>query len=74
MFYEYRRYLSKKHQQTGIPMLPERIVFYRDGVSEGEIQRVVEDEIERVKSAFCLLLYEIGPHLGFHRFFRPRGH
>ncbi|KAL5511713.1 hypothetical protein ACEPAH_4931 [Sanghuangporus vaninii] len=51
MFYGYRNHLSKKLQRKDIPLLPEKIVFYRDGVSEGEIQRVVEHEIEKVMNA-----------------------
>ena len=52
MFYSYRKFLTGKLRGADIPLLPERIIFYRDGVSEGEIREVVENEIEQVMGAF----------------------
>ena len=47
MFNKYRTY--KKDQLVW----PEQLIFYRDGVSEGEIQRVVENEISQIRGEFA---------------------
>ncbi|EJD05760.1 Piwi-domain-containing protein [Fomitiporia mediterranea MF3/22] len=44
MFYRYR-----KHIHSTV-VLPERIIVYRDGVSEGEIHKVVENEVQQIMS------------------------
>lgn len=31
--------------------LPDKIIFFRDGVSEGELDRVLEVEVDAVKGA-----------------------
>ena len=58
MFFKYRSFIAKSSKQPNmVPLLPERIIFYRDGVSEGEIQKVVEDEIKQIMGT-CL--YSVG--------------
>lgn len=47
MFNKYRAF---KRDQL---MWPEQLIFYRDGVSEGEIQRVVESEISQIRGEFA---------------------
>ena len=32
--------------------LPDRIIFYRDGVSDGELEQLKSVEIEKIKEAF----------------------
>ena len=33
-------------------VLPERIIVYRDGVSEGQFQQVIDEEIPKIKGTF----------------------
>ncbi|KAG8885868.1 hypothetical protein FRB97_009030 [Tulasnella sp. 331] len=44
----YRRDVEKKKI-----LAPRRVIFYRDGVSEGQFKQVVEIEVPRIKSAFA---------------------
>ncbi|KZT65768.1 argonaute-like protein [Daedalea quercina L-15889] len=46
MYMEYRKHVEKKPAPE-----PKRIIFYRDGVSEGEFQQVVDLELPRLKRA-----------------------
>jgi hypothetical protein len=39
----------KRHNQN---KLPSNIIFYRDGVSEGQFDQVIEIELPQVKAAF----------------------
>ena len=32
--------------------LPNKIVFYRDGVGDGQYQKVLDNEVARIKQAF----------------------
>jgi len=32
--------------------LPQRVLFYRDGVSEGQFKKVIEHEVEAIRKAF----------------------
>jgi len=53
----------KKHRAV-----PQRIIFYRDGVSEGEFQSVAEREVEAVKGKNISCRYEfISLHLTSRR-------
>jgi hypothetical protein len=42
--------------------IPSRIIFYRDGVSEGEIETVKNAEISAILSVCCSSHCEFGPH------------
>jgi len=33
--------------------LPNKIVFYRDGVDEGQYQKVLDNEVTKIKAACC---------------------
>lgn len=35
----------------GIPKMPKRVFYYRDGVSEGEFQQVIDEEIRSIRTA-----------------------
>lgn len=37
------------------PIMPQRIIFYRDGVSEGEYQKVVDHEVPQIKAAIAAI-------------------
>lgn len=41
-----------KSYQAKSKKLPERIIFFRDGVSEGQFKIVVADELVKIKEAF----------------------
>ena len=41
-----------KHYQQVNGYLPERIVFYRDGVGEGQLQLVVDSEVQGILRVF----------------------
>ncbi|KAI8998763.1 Piwi domain-containing protein [Trametes punicea] len=47
-----RDYLEYQKTITPSPPPPKNIIFYRDGVSEGEFAQVAEREIPMIKSAF----------------------
>jgi len=40
----------KKVEQNSTP--PRKVIFYRDGVSEGQFKTVLEEEVPRIKAAF----------------------
>ena len=51
-FIDYRTHVEKKQTNRA----PKRILFFRDGVSEGEFTRVLEQELPLIKGlsdAFC---------------------
>ncbi|TFY68234.1 hypothetical protein EVJ58_g1134 [Rhodofomes roseus] len=47
MYMDYRRDIEKR----ATPTAPKRIIFYRDGVSEGEFQQVIDIELPRLRKA-----------------------
>ncbi|CAF4389259.1 unnamed protein product, partial [Rotaria sordida] len=40
--------------------LPNKIVFYRDGVDEGQYQKVLDNEVNKIKHA-CRIVYRDKP-------------
>ncbi|KXS20382.1 Piwi-domain-containing protein [Gonapodya prolifera JEL478] len=44
---------------------PKRVLFYRDGVSEGQFQIVYDNEIKAMKRAFAALEKDYNPHVTF---------
>ncbi|KAI5124360.1 hypothetical protein M0805_008966 [Coniferiporia weirii] len=60
MFNDYRAYIARGSKPGVIPLWPEQIIFYRDGVSEGEIQQVAEEEIKQISE----LLEELHQRVG----------
>lgn len=46
-------------------MYPEKIIIYRDGVSDGQLQIVLEYEIPQIKKAFGLIDQNYNPLLAF---------
>ncbi|KAH8117266.1 Piwi-domain-containing protein [Phellopilus nigrolimitatus] len=60
MFNKYRSFVARRSRPGLVPLWPERLVFYRDGVSEGEIQQVVEQEIKQIDNALQELFKETG--------------
>jgi len=46
MYAKYRKNIEKKAN-----VFPKRIIFYRDGVSEGQFKTVIEEEVPRIKAA-----------------------
>ena len=51
-FIDYRTQVENRQTNRA----PKRILFFRDGVSEGQFKQVLEDELPRIKglsSAFC---------------------
>ena len=59
--------------------LPDRIIFYRDGVSDGQLRTVMEHEVVQIQAAFSQISPEYNPKFAFivvkkrinHRFFMP---
>ncbi|XP_015785548.1 protein argonaute-2 [Tetranychus urticae] len=49
-------------------ILPERLIFYRDGVSDGQFSKVMEKEIERMPEAF----EKISKKFGLKVSYRPK--
>ncbi|KAF8974495.1 argonaute-like protein [Flammula alnicola] len=47
----YTRYRSNVEKKPGNMSLPKRIIFYRDGVSEGQFKQVLEQELPLLKKA-----------------------
>jgi len=64
MFHNYRQFARRDSQDI---VWPEQIIFYRDGVSEGEIQRVVEEEIKGIRHVLADMEAHVGkrPKLTF---------
>lgn len=52
-FYQYRQHVSNS-KRVQVPLWPERIIFFRDGVSEGEIETVMNYEIAKVEGKSML--------------------
>ena len=52
--------LLKQFQQEN-NVLPHQIVFYRDGVAEGQFQHVVSTEVEALKRAFSRVYHSKTP-------------
>ncbi|KAE9399799.1 argonaute-like protein [Gymnopus androsaceus JB14] len=48
MYINYRKNVEKKSPQSAVP---KRIIFYRDGVSEGQFKQVLEQELTALKKA-----------------------
>ncbi|VDC01533.1 unnamed protein product [Peniophora sp. CBMAI 1063] len=46
LYMGYQRAIEKKAQPA-----PKRVIFYRDGVSEGEFQQVLDEELPQIKAA-----------------------
>ncbi|KAJ7157556.1 argonaute-like protein [Mycena crocata] len=51
-YIEYREHVEKKTEGN---RAPKRIIFYRDGVSEGQFQQVLDQELPRIKRACATL-------------------
>ncbi|KAJ7774161.1 argonaute-like protein [Mycena maculata] len=52
------RYIWYRREKENVPaehQPPKRIIFYRDGVDEGQFQKVVNDELPMIKRACSLL-------------------
>src|SRR5579862_219749 len=48
----------KSHCPPGQPrMLPEKIIFYRDGVSEGQFEKVLKEELPKIREG----IQQLGP-------------
>ncbi len=43
--------LLQKFARTCGNRLPNRIVFYRDGVDDGQFQKVLDNEVKKIKDA-----------------------
>ncbi|KZW04251.1 eukaryotic translation initiation factor 2C [Exidia glandulosa HHB12029] len=57
MYYKYRINMEKK---SGVP---KRVVLYRDGVSEGQFQTVLDEEVPQLKAAFAAMKISPPPKL-----------
>ncbi|KAJ6527862.1 Piwi domain-containing protein [Mycena vulgaris] len=47
--------LYRQNENIRLNAAPKRIIFYRDGVSEGQFQAVVDEELPQIKAAFNTL-------------------
>ncbi|KAF7433014.1 hypothetical protein PC9H_004959 [Pleurotus ostreatus] len=47
----YMSYREKKEKVGSASIAPKRLIFYRDGVSEGEFAQVLEKELPRIRAA-----------------------
>ncbi|KDR77481.1 hypothetical protein GALMADRAFT_266956 [Galerina marginata CBS 339.88] len=47
----YMDYREKTEKQRADELAPKRLIFYRDGVSEGEFKEVLDQELPRIKGA-----------------------
>lgn len=45
-------------KKRGQPVLPQRIIIYRDGVSEGQFNEVVTEELQKIKAALASIWKE----------------
>lgn len=57
MFVKYRQVMEKK------PGGPKRVIMYRDGVSEGQFQAVLDEEVPQIKDALARLNMNPPPKL-----------
>lgn len=42
-------YQERRTEKRKSPVGPKRIIFYRDGVSEGQYKKVLEEEIPQIR-------------------------
>lgn len=54
----YMRYRGAVEKKTGLSAAPKRIIFYRDGVSEGQFKQVLDLELPLLKKACAELRIE----------------
>lgn len=70
-FYSYRRYYVSQHpeERDKVVPFPTHLIFFRDGVSEGELDKVVGSEIKQIKDTFMRISREtkmnVNPKLTF---------
>ena len=55
--------LSCRYQRNNAGKVPDRIIVYRDGVSEGQVRYVKETEIANIRAVFAQL--KVDPKLAY---------
>ncbi|RHZ89453.1 hypothetical protein Glove_14g52 [Diversispora epigaea] len=60
-----RLFLERNKRKDGKGVLPQRIIFYRDGVSEGQFRSVLNREVMALKKAFEKVYSDKMPTLTF---------
>ena len=53
MIFSFQAACDQFYRTNGL--YPKRVIIYRDGVSDGQLQLVVESEIPQIQKAFSLI-------------------